>query len=696
MAAASGIKSISEKKGMFGKSLTFSIIPETQALYGFLIAVLLLVGGGVIGAVKAGLTLPIGLISVGAGLAVGLAGVSAVGQGYAVLSGISATTQNNKLFGKSLLFSVLPETQALYGFLIAVLLLAGGGIIGATKAGLTSALGLFGIGAGLAVGLAAVSAIGQGMAAAAGISSISEKKEMFGKSLIFSIIPETQALMGFLIAILLLIGGGIMGAIKSGIELPTGLIAIGAGLAVGLAGVSAVGQGTVISAGVAGVTQDKKLFGKSLLFSVLPQTQALYGFLIAILLLAGGGIIGAAKLGITTPIGIIALGASLAVGLAAVSSIGQGMAAASGIGSISEKKEMFGKSLIFSIIPETQALMGFLIAILLLIGSGIMGGIKMALGMPAGLIALGSGLAIGLAGVSALGQGYVISSGIAITTKIKKMFGKSLLFSVLPQTQALYGFLVAILLLVGGGLIGVVKPGITVPMGLVAIGAGIAVGIAAVSAIGQGIAASGGIVSTADNEKMFGKSIIFSVIPETQALNGFLIAVLLLITGGLVGTAKPELTIPVGLVAIGSGIAVGIAAFSAIGLGIAANSGTGAVTEKPKLFGISILFTILPETQALYGIIISVLLLTGVGIFSTINTGITLVQGLAGIAAGLAMGLAAVSAVGQGVVSASSIGASLRDRKAIGKSLVLSAIPETYAIFGLLISILIMIGIKLM
>ncbi len=37
-------------------------------------------------------------------------------------------------------------------------------------------------------------------------------------------------------------------------------------------------------------------------------------------------------------------------------------------------------------------------------------------------------------------------------------------------------------------------------IGLVAIGAGLAVGFAAVSAIGQGIAASSGIVSTTENE----------------------------------------------------------------------------------------------------------------------------------------------------------------------------------------------------
>ena len=135
---------------------------------------------------------------------------------------------------------------------------------------------------------------------------------MFGKAIIFSIIPETQALMGFLIAILLLIGAGIIGTLKAGLSLPIGLIAVGSGLAVGLAGISAVGQGTVIRSGIAAVTKDAKMFGKSLMFSVLPQTQALYGFLIAILLLVGGGIIGATQSGVTAATGFVAVGAGFA------------------------------------------------------------------------------------------------------------------------------------------------------------------------------------------------------------------------------------------------------------------------------------------------------------------------------------------------------------------------------------------------
>jgi V/A-type H+/Na+-transporting ATPase subunit K len=696
VSAASGIAAVTEKKEMFGKSIIFSIIPETQALMGFLIAILLLIGAGIMGSLNLGITLPMAMVAIGAGLAVGLAAVSAVGQGSVVSSSISAVTKDSKIFGKSLLFSVLPQTQALYGFLIAILLLVGAGLIGVAKTGLTSSVGLMGIGAGLAVGLSAISAIGQGLAASSAVSSVSSDSKTFGKGILFSVLPETQALYGFLIAILIMVGGGLVGAVKTDIPFAVGLASLGAGLAVGLAAVSAIGQGIVASSGIDSVLRKPKVFGKAILFSVLPETQALYGFLIAILILVGTGIMGAVKIGITSPIGVVALGAGLAVGIAAVSAIGQGVSAASGITSVTEKKEMFGKSIIFSIIPETQALMGFLIAILLLIGAGIMGTLNVGLTMAMAIVSIGAGLAVGLAAVSAVGQGSVVSTGIAAVTKNSKMFGKSLLFSVLPQTQALYGFLISILLMAGGGLFGVVRPELTVSVGLVAIGAGLAVGIAGISAIGQGIVASSGITSLSENNKMFGKGILFSVLPETQALYGFLVSVLLLIGGGLLGQFNPGLTVPLGFVAIGTGLAVGLAAFSAIGQGISASSGIGSVTENEKLFGKSILYSVLPETQALYGTIIAILMMTGVGLMGVLNENITLVQGLGGIGIGLAIGLSAISAIGQGIVSASGIGSVLRSNKNMGKSIVLSVIPETYAIFGLLISILIMLGIGIL
>jgi V/A-type H+-transporting ATPase subunit K len=694
IAASAGINAVSQKPKSFGKAILFSVLPETQALYGFLIAILLLVGGGILGTAKLGIEIHVGLIAIGAGLATGLAAISAVGQGIAASSGIATVAKDEKSFGKSILFSVLPETQALYGFLIAILLMVGGGLLGAIKSGLNISTGLIAIGAGLATGLAAVSAIGQGIAASSGINTVSKNPKSFGKSILFSVLPETQALYGFLIAILLMVGGGIVGATTTGLSSGIGLIAVGCGIAVGFAAVSAVGQGIAASAGINAVNENPKSFGKSILFSVLPETQALYGFLIAILLMVGGGLVGIVKQGIDLPIGLVAIGAAIATGIAGISAVGQGMAASSGIATVAKDEKSFGKSILFSVLPETQALYGFLIAILLMVGGGLLGVIKEGISIAIGFVAIGAGLAAGLAAVSAVGQGIAASSGINTVSRNPKSFGKSILFSVLPETQALYGFLIAVLLLVGGGIIGVINPNINLPVGLIAIGAGLATGLAAVSAVGQGMAAAAGAEAASEDPKSFGKSILFSVLPETQALYGFLIAILLVASGGILGAAKPGLTVPIGLVAVGAGVSIGVACLSALGQGIAASSGIGSILERKNIFGKSVLFSVLPETQALYGIIISILLLTGVGLLGTIKSGITITQGIGGIGIGIAMGLAAVSAVGQGIVSASSIGAAVRDQKSTGKSLVLSVIPETYAIFGLLISILLLIGLK--
>jgi V/A-type H+/Na+-transporting ATPase subunit K len=68
-----------------------------------------------------------------------------------------------------------------------------------------------------------------------------------------------------------------------------GLVAIGAGIAVGLAaGVSAYGQAMVASAGVGAIAEDKSLFGRSLALAALIETQAIYGFIIALLLILYG------------------------------------------------------------------------------------------------------------------------------------------------------------------------------------------------------------------------------------------------------------------------------------------------------------------------------------------------------------------------------------------------------------------------
>ncbi len=67
----------------------------------------------------------------------------------------------------------------------------------------------------------------------------------------------------------------------------------------------------------------------------------------------------------------------------------------------------------------------------------------------------------------------------------------------------------------------------------VAIGAGIAIGGAAFgSGIGQGTAAAAGVGATAENEKLFGKAIVMAALPETQAIYGLIISILLIVLIG--------------------------------------------------------------------------------------------------------------------------------------------------------------------
>ena len=75
-----------------------------------------------------GLSLGLGLLA--AGLVTGLAGI---GGGIAVAAGapaaIGATSENPKMFGRSLIFVALGESIALYGVVISILILQGLGVL---------------------------------------------------------------------------------------------------------------------------------------------------------------------------------------------------------------------------------------------------------------------------------------------------------------------------------------------------------------------------------------------------------------------------------------------------------------------------------------------------------------------------------------------------------------------------------------
>jgi V/A-type H+/Na+-transporting ATPase subunit K len=152
---------------------------------------------------------------------------------------------------------------------------------------------------------------------------------------------------------------------------------------------------------------------------------------------------------------LAAIGAGVAVGFAGLGSgLGQGIAAAGSVGAVAEDNDMFARGIIFSALPETQAIYGFLIAILLLVFSGLLGG-GTSLTVTSGLVAIGAGAAIGFAGLgSGMGQGITAASSVGAVVEDEDMFARGIIFSALSETQAIYGFLIAILLMVFGGILG--------------------------------------------------------------------------------------------------------------------------------------------------------------------------------------------------------------------------------------------------
>ena len=63
-----------------------------------------------------------------------------------------------------------------------------------------------------------------------------------------------------------------------------GMIAIGAGLAVGLAGLgSGIAEKDIGAAAVGAITENPSLFGRAMIFTVLTETIVIFGLVIAIM-----------------------------------------------------------------------------------------------------------------------------------------------------------------------------------------------------------------------------------------------------------------------------------------------------------------------------------------------------------------------------------------------------------------------------
>lgn len=145
------------------------------------------------------------------------------------------------------------------------------------------------------------------------------------------------------------------------------------------------------------------------------------------------------------------------------------------------------------------------------------------------------------------------------------------------------------------------------------------------------------------------------------------------------------------LAVLGAALAALLACMgSAKGVGLVGEAASGLLSEDPSKFGKALILNALPGTQGIYGFITAFMILYKTGFFSSgMSVSITQAQGLFYLIAGLPIGIVGLySGIKQGRVAASGISLIAKRPDEVGKAITSAALVETYAIFALLVSLL--------
>jgi len=135
---------------------------------------------------------------------------------------------------------------------------------------------------------------------------------------------------------------------------------------------------------------------------------------------------------------------------------------------------------------------------------------------------------------------------------------------------------------------------------------------------------------------------------------------------------------------------------SAIGVGLAGQASSGVMSEDPGKFGSLLLLVALPGTQGIYGFLSAFLVILKIGLTTGTIPKLTVFSGWQILVACLPVAFAGlVSGIHQGKVCASGVYMVAKQPKDLMKPVIMAALVETYAVLGLLITILLLNGIRL-
>ncbi len=141
----------------------------------------------------------------GAALSIALSGIgSARGIGIVGEAASGLMTEEPGKFGKTFILVALPGTQGLYGFVITLMILLNVGVLGGSAPDLSTGFAYFM--AALPIAFTGwKSAIFQGKVAAAGIQILAKKPNDVMKGVIYAVMVETYALLGFVASLFMVL-----------------------------------------------------------------------------------------------------------------------------------------------------------------------------------------------------------------------------------------------------------------------------------------------------------------------------------------------------------------------------------------------------------------------------------------------------------------------------------------------------------
>jgi V/A-type H+-transporting ATPase subunit K len=119
-------------------------------------------------------------------------------------------------------------------------------------------------------------------------------------------------------------------------------------------------------------------------------------------------------------------------------------------GVCSENPDLFGKVLILQALPGTQGIYGFIVAIMVMIKLGLLGGSPAQLSTGEGWAYFGACMPIALIGlISAILQARTAVSAIHMTAKQPEASAKGMTMTAMVETYAILALLASILLVLG-------------------------------------------------------------------------------------------------------------------------------------------------------------------------------------------------------------------------------------------------------